>query len=71
MGEPISQTGEPMPFRWDVTECGELLADLQRYENELTQLLDSEDSAWASTEVVRCATSRFTKLIMFLLQMGV
>jgi hypothetical protein len=53
VGEPISQTGEPVTFRWDGTESVGLVDDLQRYEQELLTLLDSEDSAWARTEVVR------------------
>lgn len=53
MVEPIAQTGTPVPFRWDAVDCVGLLDDVQRYEKELTELLDSDDSAWASADVVR------------------
>ena len=53
MGEPIAQLGTPVPFRWDAVDCVGLLDDVQRYEKELTELLDSDDSAWASADVVR------------------
>ena len=52
MGEPVSQTGQPVPFRWDAADCVGLLDDVQRYENELIELMDSEDTAWASTDLV-------------------
>lgn len=62
LGEPVSQTGQPMTFRWDASDCAGTLEDLQRYERELTELLDSEDSAWASSDVV-CACGARIKSI--------
>jgi hypothetical protein len=57
--DPVCSQGAPISYKWDLEACSSLREDVKRYEAELTELFNSDDSEWAPVDVV-CFRKRIT-----------